>query len=192
MTRTLDKNIKLSSKTTISDYYLMLEKEEKSKIAHFIFERLTERYLLPLEYVPLEFKNGFSIMANMCLLIETYESFRQGWNDTTDPEIMPFKSFFNREVLFCDFKNYSRDFYLNVRCGILHQGETKKGWKITRKEDYPLFSETEKRINANKFLKALRGTLEAYKDLLISSNWNDEVWIKCRKKVDYIINNCGE
>jgi hypothetical protein len=192
----LDKNIKLSSKTTIADYEMMLQEQnedtKKTNIADFVFQRLSERYLLPLENVPLEYKNGFSIIANACLLIETYESFRQGWDDTTAPNRIPFQSFIDREVRFEDFKNHSRDFYLNVRCGILHQGETKNGWKITRKASYPIFTETEKRVNANKFLEALRKVLENYTNLLKTSSWNDEVWEKCRKKINFIINNCNE
>ncbi len=185
----MEKNIKLSSKTTIKEYQIMLQEMDKGKIADFIFLRLTERYLLPVENVPIKYKNGFSIMANSCLLIETYESFRQGWDDTFAQDRIPFESFFNREKLFNVFQDDSKEFYMNIRCGILHQGETKKGWKITRKETHPLFSPTEKKINANKFLKTLRVVLENYIALLKTSSWDDEIWIRCRDKMNFIINN---
>jgi hypothetical protein len=189
--KAMNKKIKLSTDFYIDDYQLFEEEQNKEGIANFIFKRLSERYLIPLENVPPGFRNGFSLMANACLLIETYESFWQGWDDTSSKERRPFESFFNREERFKDFKNeYSRDFYVNVRCAILHQGETKNGWRITREKDAPLFNKTEKSINAAKFFEDLRKSLEAYRDFLITSDWNDEVWVNCRKKISYIIQNC--
>jgi len=187
----MDKTIFLSSGVSIAEYEQMETEKNKVGISDFVFKRLSERYLIPLEKVPLKFKNGFSLMANACLLIETYESFRQGWDSTSSNERRPFESFFNREDRFKDFKNeYSRDFYLNVRCAILHQGETKNGWLIKREIDTPIFNKPEKTINATKFFKALRKSLEAYRDLLIVSDWDSEVWDNCRKKISFIIENC--
>jgi hypothetical protein len=185
----MNKKIKLASKFTIEQYEQMVNDINKEGIANFVFNRLSERYLIPLEKVPLKFKNGFSLMANACLLIETYESFIQGWEDTKAPRL-PFNSFFRREEGFKDFKYDSRNFYFKVRCGILHQGETKGGWKITRKKDAPIFNKAEKTINAAKFFKELRVSLESYRELLINSDWNDPIWINCRKKISFIIENC--
>lgn len=185
-------NVKLSSLTTISDYEDMLREEDKEAIANFIFQRLSERYIIPLENVPISYKNGFSIMANSCLLIETYESFRQGWDSTSAKDRIPFKSFFERELLFKEFKVHSYEFYLNVRCGILHQGETKKGWKITRKANLPLLTIDDKRINANKFIRTLKEVLKLYSVSLKNADWNDDIWINCRDKIEFIIQNCKE
>jgi hypothetical protein len=187
----MDKSIILSSGVSISAYEQMEREMNKVGISDFVFIRLSERYLIPLENVPLKFKNGFSIMANACLLIETYESFRQGWKDTNGPFLRPFDLFFEREPGFKDFKyGYSSKFYRNVRCGILHQGETTGGWKITRLKEAPIFNKVGKTINATKFFNELRKSLEAYRELLISSDWDDEVWVNCRKKISYIIENC--
>jgi hypothetical protein len=188
----MNKRIKLATDFYIDDYEQFEEDENKAGIANFVFKRLSERYLIPLENVPSEFKNGFSLMANACLLIETYESFRQGWKDTNGPYLRPFDLFFEREQGFKDFKyGYSSKFYRNVRCGILHQGETTGGWKITRLKEAPIFNKAEKTINATKFFNELRKSLEAYRDLLINSDWeHDEVWVNCRKKISYIIQNC--
>jgi hypothetical protein len=188
----MDKTVIIPSGVSIAAYELMERERNKVGISDFVFKRLSERYLIPLERVPLRFKNGFSIMANACLLIETYESFRQGWDNTSSNDRRPFESFFNREDRFKDFKyEYSRDFYLNVRCAILHQGETKNGWLITRETGAPIFNKTEKTINATKFFKALRKSLEAYRDLLITADWDDDdVWVNCRKKISFIIENC--
>jgi hypothetical protein len=187
----MNKRIKLATDFYIDDYKRFEEDENKAGIANFVFKRLSERYLIPLENVPSEFKNGFSLMANACLLIETYESFRQGWKDTNGPDFRPFDLFFEREPGFKDFKHeYSSRFYYNIRCAILHQGETTKGWKITREKEAPIFNKVEKTINATKFFKELRKSLEEYRELLITSDWDDEVWVNCRRKISYIIENC--
>jgi hypothetical protein len=186
----MNKKIELASKFTIEDYESMEKDENKEGIANFVFNRLSQRYLIPLENVPSDFKNGFSLMANACLLIETYESFRQGWEDTIPEERRPFDSFFKREEGFKDFKYDSRNFYFKVRCGILHQGETKGGWRITRVKDAPIFNKAVKTINAAKFFKELRASLESYRELLINSDWNDLIWKNCRKKISFIIENC--
>jgi hypothetical protein len=187
----MNKKIKLASKTTIEDYESMEKDENKEGIANFVFNRLSERYLIPLEnVVPSNKLHGFALMANACLLIETYESFIKGWKDTAAKERHPFDSFFKREEGFKDFKYNGRDFYKDVRCGILHQGETKGGWKITRIPNTPIFNRAEKTINASKFFEELRVSLESYRELLINSEWDDLIWENCRKKISFIIENC--
>lgn len=186
----LDLTTKLASNTTISDYYRMRDTKDRIGIAEFVYTRLSERYIVPMKNVPREHKNGFSIMANCCLLIETYESFRLGIDSTYNLKEPIFQTFFDQEVEFIDFNMHSKDFYTNIRCGILHQGETKKGWKITRKSESPLFDPIDNRINANEFLQRLELVLLNYKDVLIEEGWESDNWKTCRKKIDYIIKNC--
>lgn len=186
----MNKRIKLASDITIEKYEQMEKEENKEEIAIFVFKRLSERYFIPLDNVPPAFKNGFSLMANACLLIETYESFREGWDYTEVANWKTFKSFFYRENGFKDFKYDAYEFYSCVRCGILHQGETKGGWKIKRNENLPLFNRIETTINAQKFFDELGKSLESYRELLIASDWNDDVWRNCRKKISHIIKNC--
>ena len=53
----------------------------KDRLVEFIFDRLYGRYIKPFEFnnsnYKTEYKNGFTIMANCCLLIETFASFRE-------------------------------------------------------------------------------------------------------------------
>jgi hypothetical protein len=185
---------KLSSKLTIEDYDNLLKDQEKSKqaIAEFVFERLTERYITPIKNVLVKYKNGFSIMANCCLLIETYQCFRLGLNDTNKRGLgeQVFKDFMDEEPEFIQLKGMGVLFYKNVRCGILHQGETKKGWTISRKTSDPLFDSKQLKINANLFIEALSKTLERYKDELIKEDWSAGIWENCRDKIEFIKNNC--
>ena len=70
-----------------ADYLKLVEKQDKIKISEFIYQRFYTRYINSFKYPAKRYKkmykNGFAIMANCCLLIETLESFKNGW-ETTD------------------------------------------------------------------------------------------------------------
>lgn len=175
---------------TVSNYKKFVKDKDKEKISNFIYERLYGRYLKPFMYKCPEYeknyKNGFAIMANGCLLIETLCSFKKGWGTTKNKGEVVFVSFFKEN------KNFSltgKGFYKNIRCGILHQGETTGGWKIRRngKTD----SNT-KIINANSFSRELRKSLREYCKNLKDAEWDDEIWDNCRIKMCAIIKNCQQ
>lgn len=77
---------------------------------------------------------GFAILTLDCLLIDTIQSFREG--RTRGDEARTAKAFidflrksdrlnqefFNREVAY--------DFFDAIRCGLMHDGETRKGWRV--------------------------------------------------------------
>lgn len=186
----------------------------KENLAQFIYDRLYGRYIKPFDFDDQEYidkyKNGFSIMANSCLLIETYASFREkvfkdtsrksekcfGWffltayrfscfskgglsiNEYTDPNI----SMRNRN------RGIPEDFYKNIRCGILHNAETRNGWKITRQKDLGLYDEKTKTINAVKFMNRLHHTIKDYRKELINADINnDEIWKNCIERMQDII-----
>jgi hypothetical protein len=92
-------------------------------------------------------------------------------------------------LLFSDFKERSDDFYFNVRCGLLHQGETKKGWRINRKNDLPMLQG--KNINANLFISNLKKVIQNYAlELRNSDMQSSKLWKNALKKMEFIINNC--
>jgi len=79
----------------------------------------------------LPFRPGFAILALDCLLIDTIQSFREGRVSTG--EVSPAHSFkaFLRSSRFSVFSGKDRgDFFLYVRNAILHNGETRRDWKI--------------------------------------------------------------
>ena len=99
--------------------------------------------------------------------------------------------FFEEEdKYFSELKNLGNKFYKNVRCGILHQGETLHGWKVTRSETAPLFDSSTKTINATKFGKQMKKVLENYRQKLEESDANTPIWECCKRKLNYVINNC--
>lgn len=188
-------DIEISKGVTVEDYYLFLEQENKNAIADMIYMRFYERYIKPFEFPDAEYrdkyKNGFSMMANSCLLIESYMAFKKGLKSTKNKCENLFDEFFNEEIEFKIFKNHnlSNKFYKNIRCGILHEGETRYGWTITRNRNFDLFTPSSRKINAYKFLKALDKTLKNYRDLLKNSDWEAELWKNARMKMTTVTRN---
>lgn len=74
--------------------------------------------------------SGFAIMALDCLLIETLEQFYKGKIRTGQG--MDEKSFFDffqrssKLKIFFDSQDKATIFYTQIRCGLLHQAQTKK------------------------------------------------------------------
>jgi hypothetical protein len=205
----------ITSKVTeiTNEDYIKLENEKNRElIADFFFNRLHSRYIKPFEYnsdeYREEYKNGFSILANCCLLIETFISFQdKDLVDTKKKSRICFGLFFTKYSRFAIFAKDAfkegilrtkeeggrpNDFYDNVRCGILHLGETRNGWKISRKSTAPLFNESTKTINATRFLQCLKLELEDYSKKLIKEKWDSNTWVCFRAKMKAILDNCKE
>lgn len=182
-----------SGHVTVEDYERWRDEGENGKrnLAIFIKERLRERYLDPVQAIPLEQKNGFPIMALSCLLMETLESFYRGWPKS--PNSGPaFCSFFDRHSsLLPEFKGLANSFYVNVRCGILHQGETTQGWNITRKNGAPLFEPGSLTLHATKFNRKLGTAVDEYSRALESRPLSDDLWKSSLKKMNATVKQCG-
>jgi hypothetical protein len=175
----------------ISDYTSEIKsrsEEAKIKIADAIKRRLIQRYISPGEIK--ENKSGFNIMANCCLLIETFEGFYRGWAMTPNGSDA-FCKFFNRIPEFNEFtgNDIPTHFYKNIRCGILHQGETTGGWRIRRDKTKKLHLD-DKIIDANHFRNDLKIVVEKYFDEMKTKDWSSHEWKMLQKKMKVIIKNC--
>ena len=179
----------------ISTYVKWRDGQQKDEIANFIYGRCYRRYLKPFEYddptYQKEYKNGFAIMANCCLLIETIESFYRGWAKSRNE--LNFLKFFTRETRFKEFStdDIPTQFYKHIRCGILHQGETTGGWSINRTSTN-LLDKRKREINAVLFANQLKKSLEAYRDELKSNEWDAQIWKIAREKMKSILKNCQQ
>jgi hypothetical protein len=202
MAKTLDTTIELARYfdtngkkqiITIADYNGYVDIQNQNLIADFIFQRLQSRYLKPFQFTDTkfteQFKNGFSIMANCCLLIETLQSFKNGWEDSDKKSALAFRQFLSTETKFAVFKNKEQDFYVNIRCGILHQGETTGGWTINRKGTN-LFDSTTLVVDSIVFANELEQSLTNYCEKLKAEKWDSETWDNFRTKMRRIISNC--
>jgi hypothetical protein len=183
-------------RTTVGDVRTLLsqgDENAKGRLIDIIYHRLNRRYLLPMSHIPLTYKSGFLMMASACLLIEALQSFREGREYTKERGAGEacFRKFFTEIDGFQPFAPHAHDFYVNVRCGILHQAETYQGWGIRRDKGGPLFDPKSKVINANSFLNALSRSLEQYCDGLRSANGNSLQWKAAKTKLAFICNHCA-
>ncbi|MCD8433611.1 hypothetical protein LNJ05_12640 [Tenacibaculum finnmarkense genomovar ulcerans] len=185
--------------------------KHKNDLADLIYNRLYNRYIKPFNYdnpsFKSDYKNGFAIMASSCLLIETYISFTVpefintyrksercfGYFFTTEKRFKAFaigglnpKDYINREEL--KGKGIPKKFYRDVRCGILHNGETRKNWRIRRDSNrLLLISRKSNLINATLFLSELSEVLKDYKQKLIDNNESSEIWLVCKERLEFLI-----
>lgn len=186
-----------------------LKEKNKKKLAEFIYDRLYGRYLKPFDFQSPDYidnyKNGFALMTSCCLLIETYVSFTvKQFRNTNGQSRKAFGHFFTTESIFIELSTGGRkagdtiankndgglpnDFYENVRCGILHNAETKNGWTITRKKTAPYFDPKTKSINATKFANRLKVILSNYKKELIKSDFDkDDIWTSFKNRLTDLI-----
>ncbi len=199
----------------LSEFVLQPE-NVKEEIGDFVYNRLFERYIEPFkkmdnssidygqhnvtndeEPTQRKLRIGFSIMANMCLLIETMEAFKKGFerfygrkkgeelNDTHYEQA--FIDFFDQNEEFKVSKGFGCIFYRDIRCAILHQGETYNGWKIKPIEEIKPIDEANKTIDAKQFLDTMENVLKTYIEKLKSG---EESMENCVKKLNAIIKNC--
>jgi hypothetical protein len=200
-------NIRLSSSVTVSQYWVMESSKDRAGLADFIEQRLLGRYVLPVANTC--HKNGFLMVAASCLLIETLESFYRGWESTHEsikradievacrPEDLkrsPSKSevafccFFQRFSRFSALRPEARLFYKDVRCGILHQGETTGGWRVIR--NGPIFEPDGRVLNATRFLAEVAAAVREYASCLRNADWNSELWANFKHKMNATIKHC--
>lgn len=187
-----------NKKYTIADYEKDKKEGNRKGMAEFIYERFNERYIEPFDAIKeKKKKNGFSLMAISCLMIEALETFWQGLEDSREKENGEkiwggdfFEAFFSHCDELKEFEGFGKKFYKHIRCGILHQAETTGGWKISRKEEILLLDKPTRTINATKFFNQLKKYLESYRTELETKELNSDIWIKFNKKMEAIIHNC--
>lgn len=113
----------------------------------FFYTRLETRYLRPIQVLQENGTlagEGFSILAIQCSLIEFLESTATGTSyrflrrgdrlgpfEYSSSQAM-FVAFLRDRIPFAHTFNEiaAQDFYVSVRCGLLHEARTKNGWRI--------------------------------------------------------------
>ncbi len=142
----MDASTELASNFTVARYHELRahltsnapNEDAWREVVQAIQRRFQERFLTPIKELArfdeedqLPYRPGFAILALDCLLIDTIQSFREGRVATAD--VSPahsFKTFLSAQR-FADFSRKDRsEFFQYVRNGILHNGETRKDWKI--------------------------------------------------------------
>lgn len=184
--------------------YILKPKENENwgNAFHFFEERIRTRYLEPIQAI-LDMEKyegeGFAVVNLQCSLIETIESFINGWvhnsakNKWYDKKIENdyaqmdgkrlkknssiFISFFSKRSPFKEQRICGEEFFKYVRCALLHQTQTKNNWFI-RKNSSKISSyeckNGEKIIYRDQFQRDLEVIIKNYKKAIIEEAEFDE------------------
>lgn len=173
----------------------------KTVAKEYFEQRVALRYLRPIEWLQKEGTyqgEGFSIVAIQMTLIEFLESTVRGVNYRflrKGQQLAPFEynrsgdvfvSFLTqREPFRKEFNEaLGQDFYESVRCGLLHEAQTKNGWTIWAKSSSgSLIDGTLKIVYRDNFQTALLKFVEWYKTALPTDTALQEALLR---KFDYL------
>lgn len=190
--------MKIAGDLTIEKWKELEKKLKPSYNSHwkeayeFFESRIETRYVNPIEAI-LNMKSykgeGFAVVNLQCSLIETIECFINGWvyqktakkyvwhnkinNDTRNKNEEVFVSFFERRAPFNSIipEVNGVDFFKNVRCGLLHETQTKNNWKIksgnVNGKSYEL-KDGYKIIYRENLQKDLNTLIDKYKNAIIN------------------------
>jgi hypothetical protein len=190
-----------------------LRKRQTAQLADFIEARHQERFLRPIQELCKAIGNtqgyGFASMAICCLLIETVQSYRDGLPTTDNRELIrlrqanrvperyqlpsnlkvrgenEFRRFFH-DFRKCFPKLSAASFYKNVRCALLHQGQTKHRWTL-RAYGSEICDPVRRIIYRNKFAEALEDAFGEYLRDLRTKAWTDALWVKASRKIWWLV-----
>jgi len=176
----------------LSDY----NNSDWTKAFDYLEKRLSERYIEPIQVLqtseidksPIEKKFGFAILAIDCLLIETIQSFYEGVTNSNGQSQQLFKNFLTQRE---NFKTYfatekeAGEFYINFRCGILHQAQTFGDTKIWTVGKLVMLQGKYLVVNREDFHQAVLNEMKLYLNLL--NKKNDQTLLdNFKKKMDFI------
>jgi hypothetical protein len=199
-------NFKISSSDTNATWTKLDLSDNKSadwdKAIKIFKDRFETRFFKPLNVLlkhddeKIKFYSGFTVLAIDCLLIETFNQFYHGIDESDDkfkPNCKTFKDFFERSEYFkTDFDEEEKIaiFYKHIRCGLLHQGETKEDSKINlKKKDLITIIENNGiksiELNRDKFHKKVKDYFDDYIEKLKDSSQTD-LRSKFKLKMDLI------
>ncbi|MBU4362677.1 hypothetical protein KJ813_08475 [bacterium] len=161
--------MKISPNYTDNDWKeLNFNKEEDFEKGIEIFkDRIDMRFLNPISDIERKEYTGFLIMALDCLLIETLQQFIEGVPETPSGK----SKYYFKKIMVSYFKGGFNEkkaemFYEQIRCGLLHQAETKASSKIKKTSKLPIVKFTKDKngliINRRKFHKKFKELIKSY------------------------------
>ena len=198
-------SIEIAGSKTIDDWNNLKEKifldfdnnKLWNKAYSFFEERMNHRYLYPAETIQNSrdlkiIGEGFSIATILCSIIEALETFYQGRYFTPSKPKNKFEyTFGESKKLYISFltqrlpfkkpfnETLAKDFYENVRSGLLHEAATRNGWRIRIDTDVLVMKKgKEKILNRILFLEGIKEFLNIYNSELIKSNDRKQAFIR--------------
>lgn len=150
-------------------------------------DRLYGRFWQPINILSSNInENGFAIMALECLLIETLLQFDLGVEVTPPGNWRNYSQFLKKHLSELFDKKSSERFYSDIRCGILHSAQTKRGSILTTKTDYVInFQDEILSVSVEGLTNALLDYYKDYKEKILCRN-NVEARRKFIDKMNYI------
>jgi hypothetical protein len=204
----------LASGWPLSRVETCLNAAQKDLLVSMIQRRYEERFLEPIRTLRSARGHsrgyGFAILALCSLLIESLQSYRYGLPTTHDREYGALGSFTpppeyeipsaerkSGTQVFVDFFAFAPHqalfpsvdggtYYTVIRNGLLHQAQTKGGWKI-RIGQTQLWNTQDKVVDRNKFADALTCAFNQYVEELNRDAWDSDIWCKARRKIWWLV-----
>lgn len=161
------------------------------KAADVIRDRLDGRFLRFASDCLKAAYSGFVVLAIDCLLAETIQQFREGITNGRNRSREMIMTFLEGAHFQPNFDAHARKaFYEDIRCGLLHQAEAKKMWRIRRRQPALLQKVAGGQgyiIDVERFHAGMQGTLNDYLKLISEPN-SSSLRSKCWNKMNHICN----
>jgi len=130
---------------------------------------------------------GFAILAIDCAVVETLGAFQEGLTNTDTKSKATFAKFLTTSP---GFKKHftldlAKQFYIDFRCGILHQAETGGGSKVWSVGELLRDDAGRLTVNRTKFHEQVKTDIEAYIAALRDMK-NSTLRTNFRKKMKFI------
>jgi len=170
------------------------EEGDWQKAVDIFVDRVQGRFFEIIAGIECHQYAGFAVMALDCLLIETLQQCREGKPASPRNKSREYFVRFLTDTAFAEFFTKERAiiFYEHIRCGILHQAETKESSKLTIREHAQLAAPAPDGsgliINRRLFHKRLKRVFEEYEASLRDPS-QAELRRNLRKKMDHICRN---
>ena len=185
--------LRISPKYT-AEHWRKLEKnkaEHWPEAAKIVRDRLHGRFVHFADKCLQDVYSGFVVLSIDCLLVETLQQFIDGITYGTGQAKRLCKEFLKGPRFQPDFAVDATRlaFYLDIRCGLLHQAEAKNKWLVRRKQKELLKTVDADGyiIDVEQFHAAVQGSLDDYLAELCkpsSTDLRDKLWTK----MDHICN----
>ncbi|WP_298299560.1 hypothetical protein [uncultured Litoreibacter sp.] len=160
----------------------------------FFLKRIETRYLVPiatLKTIGNGEGEGFSIVTLQCALIEFLAAARLGWKYRYGVQSQGANNEYSQsKKLFVDFlvghqpfsswfptRAVAEDFYVNVRCALVHEARTKQHWRIGISGSAPV-DNVSKKINRDALAKAIDSYLADLKSNLPTDTALQDAFIR--------------
>jgi hypothetical protein len=162
----------------------------------YFMQRIDRRYLNPIAILQNEgtfVGEGFAIMAIQCSLIEFLESTVQGvrYRYPKRGEVLGAYEYSGSRDIFVNFlterppfsaefdRGLALEFYASIRCGMLHEAQTKNGWRIwAQSEDGRMVDADMRVVFRNDFQRALLAYVSWYKETLVRDSQFQDAFVR--------------